>query len=212
MSNRKFNKPDYGLKSEVLKTELPALQREISHIFYMHDVKHDCEDTKFSNALFLDELLREEKPLYWEEARKINHASFNRNTRLYYRIKSMLQTGNCLFLTLTFTDEVLHKTNEQTRRKYVIWFLGQFKTKYIANIDFGKKNGREHYHAVIQLDEIDHKLWLYGAINFERVRYNPNDSTADAPKRLAKYTSKLTNHAIKETAKRQAMIYSRSAW
>lgn len=212
MSKRKFNKPDYGLKSEVLKTDLPALQREISHTFYLHDVKHDCEDSEFSKALLLDELQREENPLFWEEARKINHASFKRNTRLYYRIKSMLTSGNCLFLTLTFTDEVLRKTSEIVRRKYVIWFLGQFKTKYIANIDYGKKNGREHYHAVILLDEVDHSLWQYGAINFERIRYNPNDTTADAPRRLAKYTSKLTNHAIKETAKRQAMIYSRSQW
>ena len=74
---------------------------------------------------------------------------------------------------------------------------------YIANIDFGNENEyiddngnarkgtkREHYHAVIQLPEIDPKKWQYGSIDFLRV-YNTNDL------RMARYLTKLQYHAIK---------------
>ena len=130
----------------------------------------------------------------------------------------MLNSGKCLFLTLTFTDKVLDSTSPETRRRYVSYYLKQFGVPYIANIDFGTAdayiddNGnerqgtkREHYHAVIQTDKIDLSEWhKYGAIKLEKIRASQNDNI-----RLAKYVSKLTNHAIKETTKRACLIYSR---
>ena len=49
----------------------------------------------------------------------------------------------------------------------------------------------------------DYNAFDYGALNGERVR-----STNDFVK-LAKYISKLTNHAIKDTCKGSRMIYNR---
>ena len=115
----------------------------------------------------------------------------------------MLESGNCIFLTFTFTDEVLAKTNEDTRRQKVRRYLSSYNCEYVANIDFGKKNGREHYHALIQCNNVDYNAFDYGALNGERVR-----STNDFAK-LAKYISKLTNHAIKDTAKGSRLIYNR---
>jgi hypothetical protein len=209
---RIYQKPDYALKAEVLKTELPSLQREISKTFYEYDVKHSISTEEFEKALLLNDMVAEDNPLYWNEAKKINHATFKRNVRLKNRIEGMLKSGTCLFLTLTFRNDVLDSTSAETRKKYVQRFLSHFSTKYIANIDFGGENGREHYHSVILIDNIDYHLWEYGIINGEKIRYNKDDKSDASAARLAKYTNKLVNHAIKETTKRQALIYSRSAW
>ena len=75
---------------------------------------------------------------------------------------------------------------------------------YVANVDYGAKNHREHYHAVVMCDNIDHKSWRYGAINFKRINY---DADIDTINKLSMYVAKLTNHAIKETCKRCYLIY-----
>lgn len=136
------------------------------------------------------------------EAKKINHASYERAIRLKQRISKIIQKDS-LFLTFTFTDDVLHRTSADTRKQYVRRFLSSFEVPYVANVDFGFKNGREHYHAILQMPRINLTQWKYGGLNGKIVR----NSTDDV--KLAKYISKLTNHAIKETTKRQAIIYSR---
>lgn len=143
----------------------------------------------------------------FNEVVKIENASYKRATRLRKRIESMLLNGECLFLTLTFNDDTLTNTNENTRRQLVIRYLKSFNCRYVANIDFGSKNGREHYHAIINSNSIDLSAWRKnGNINVERVR---NKDIELSKTRLSKYISKLSNHAIKETTKRNALIYSR---
>lgn len=99
----------------------------------------------------------------------------------------------------------MNSTSEETRRKYVRRFLKENCICYVANKDFGARNGREHYHAVVLLkSKINYSKWNYGSINGQKIRLN---GTSDV--RLSKYIAKLTNHAIKETCKRNALIYSR---
>lgn len=142
----------------------------------------------------------------FRECEKIVRAYYARVSRLRYRISDLLEMGDCIFVTLTFTDDVLSNTSESTRRKYVTRFLASISCHYVANIDFGVENGREHYHAVVvRSADIDCSLWKYGAINFRRI-HNKNKTA------LAKYIAKLTNHAIKETTRRNHVIYSRSRW
>lgn len=143
----------------------------------------------------------------YNEIVKIDNAACHRTTRLRKRIESMLLNGDCLFLTLTFNDETLNQTSEDTRRQYVRKYLKRFNCPYVANIDFGKENGREHYHAVINTSHIELSYWrMYGNINVERVRNNRIELSKT---RLSKYISKLSNHAIKETTRRSCLIYSR---
>lgn len=216
MSNQKI---DYAFKSQVLKEHSDLLQRQKSSSLYtyalyrmyetgevMHCLKHPKTDMKETSELFLEcvslGLERE-----FNECVKINHASYERTKRLKQRIENMLLNGNCLFLTLTFNDDALSNTDAKQRRVAVSRYLKQFNCPYVANIDFGKENGREHYHAVINTDKIEFASWRkYGNINAERVRNR--DLTSDKTK-LAKYICKLSNHAIKETTKRSSLIYSR---
>jgi len=149
----------------------------------------------------------------------INYRS--RNSRLYRRLKDMIMNNDDVkFLTLTFSDETLAVTNEETRRKYVTRFLKSISNNYVANIDFGKTenykadNGevrlstsREHYHALAVVKYVPVKLWSSnGYILVEKV----NNKIKDV-KKLSMYISKFTNHAIKKsTGTRYRLIYSRN--
>jgi hypothetical protein len=141
----------------------------------------------------------------FKECERINHAWFERVKRLKDRINNIIQLEGACFITLTFSDKVLNETNEKTRRTYVARWCKSLGAPYVANIDFGSKTHREHYHCIIGC-KVSKKSWLYGFMDIEPIRLNANSG-----ERLSKYVAKLTNHCIKETTKRQVIIYSRNA-
>lgn len=118
-----------------------------------------------------------------------------KKNRTNQKIKEMMQCYDMLyFLTLTFTDDVINGTKESTRHKYVQRWLNENCRDYFANQDFGKKNGREHYHAVVALN-VDKKNiaeWQYGFSKIKPISFD--DHTAQ---RCSSYLLKLTNHAGK---------------
>ena len=139
-------------------------------------------------------------------ANNLNRASYQRTARLKERIREAVESGSAYFLTITFNNETLSKTNEKTRRVYVSRWLKSLSPFYVANIDYGELKGREHYHAVITLDTKPPKTWNYGFVDILKVKTTDNDTT-----RISKYISKLTNHAIKHTTKSKRIIYSRKS-
>lgn len=205
------NKPDYELKARVIASGKVKEYKQISRALYAHYTLLETGEIIHSNLDFATaeqrrSFLISESPKEYREAGKIAHANYEQTKRLKKTIKHMLETSeNCVFLTFTFTDDVLATTSPKTRRTYVSRFLKEQSTQYVGNIDFGGKNGREHYHAVCN-SLVCPKEWVYGALNVQRVRYNPEKPDVT---KLAKYVAKLSNHAIKETTKRCALIYSR---
>lgn len=202
--DRFFAKPDYAKKAEILKTDLckKVGQLDKQRFEYERDGVIPSIDFDFEEwSLYAEKGYNKEDI---EEARKINRSSFYRVRRLKERIENYLSKSQCIWLTLTFNDDTLAKTSQETRRKYVARYLKSQSNYYVANIDFGKENEREHYHAVVVGDHLDLGQWLYGYAFTERIKNHIN-----APFKLSKYVSKLTNHAIKETTKRQCYIYSR---
>lgn len=203
--------PDYTLKSKILN-EHPEWVQAIkdsntyawanAHLWYDKSRLQQLMYNKSYGTYIASELLTNSPELY-RECEKIANADVSRRKRLQKRIKTMLFSGTCYFLTLTFSDDVLNSTSNDTRRRYVSSYLKDISSAYVGNIDFGKNNGREHYHAVVRCDSISRE-WSYGFSNSQLIRNTDNDSI-----RLAKYVGKLTNHAIKQTTKRNALIYSR---
>lgn len=124
-------------------------------------------------------------------------------TRLRSRIELMLNLGDCIFLTFTFTDTSLSKYNTDYLRLCVKRYLNLYSALYIANVDYGKENGRIHFHAVALTGHVNFKAWKFGSINAQRV-HSVEDSLC-----LARYVTKLSNHALKESTRRQSIIYSR---
>lgn len=173
---------------------LPLLRHNKNDLMNVYELYDYCA----SNGL-----LRE-----YNECLKINNASWKRTKRLKDRIECMLKSGQCVFLTLTFNDDTLNNTTAKQRRTAVARYLKSFNCKYVANIDFGSTNHREHYHAVVNCEKVDYKTWRkYGNINGEKIR---NRNIEVDKVKLAKYVCKLSNHAIKETTNRSCLMYSRA--
>lgn len=193
---------DYVRKSKVISSGLCKKIQRIDTLTYLNTLEGIVGDSELDNEYFDILLNNDYKDI--EEARKVNLASFKRTQRLRQRIEEYLSLGECLFLTLTFTDKVLASTNSQSRKKYVSKCLKMMSNYYVANVDYGKENEREHYHALIVADKVSQEMWRYGNLDWQRVRHNNKSIKA-----LPKYINKLTNHAIKETTKRCCMIYSK---
>lgn len=209
---------DYAFKSYVINNhnDLLLKQRRASLLsyaeynYYENGVvskvlnmtnKYNCNSNDLWSWCVENNLHKE-----YKECIKINNASYKRAQRLKERIASMLNKGDCIFITMTFNDSALNSSDAKQRRVAVSRFLKSCNGQYVANVDYGAKNHREHYHAVIQSSSIDLSAWRkYGNINVERVRLCDSDTNT----KLAKYVAKLSNHAIKETTKRSALIYSR---
>jgi len=201
-------------RSDVLSHYVNALkyERKVSYNNYLlHNKQLDKmtmtpEEVESHFDMYYNDLDYQE---IMKVATSINHSSYKRRLRLHERIEIMLKSYKCLFLTLTFKDSVLDSTNEETRRKYVRRFLKSFGVPYVANIDYGLKNEREHYHCVIAIDRVEYSKWQkYGNIDFERIRLSKRDIETSS-KCLSKYIVKLTNHALKDTNKTCYVIYSR---
>ena len=136
---------------------------------------------------------------------RLNESKQRKSCRVKEKIAHLVINSNAIFITLTFTDKTLAKTTPLQRRRLVQRYLKANCKEYVANVDFGALNGREHYHAVVSNDIVFHAWHKYGVINAERVR--PYE---DSNKRLSRYITKLTNHALKIGAIAPRLIYSRS--
>lgn len=153
-----------------------------------------------NSSLFLDWLYKNKD---FKEYYKVNNKRSKQNRRVKNRICDIYFNDDfSYFITLTFNDKSL-ELKESTRHKYVLNFLKKYCVRYIANIDYGSENGREHYHAVGSiLTDLDNVVWKYGFIYIEEIRKATDDI------KLAQYMNKLTNHALKEHGKRKHLIYS----
>jgi hypothetical protein len=175
-------------------------QREVNGLYYPSLINYSFEKLTKEKETFIKKYGNTTLKI----ANNLNHASYKRVARLKDRIKEAVESGSAYFITITFNPTTLENTNEQTRRKYVSRWLKSLTPFYVANIDYGKTKGREHYHAIITSDTRPPKSWNYGFIDILKVKTTDNDTI-----RISKYISKLTNHAIKHTTKGKRIIYSR---
>lgn len=197
---------DYAYKAKILKTDLCKRINKIDKMTYLNAMDGVIQDYALDEQYF--DLLNEYDYNDIKEARKINKASYQRIKRLKDKITQYINEKPCIWATLTFTDEVLNTTSQDTRRKYVRRFLKQHCDSYIANIDYGvdeKYTQREHYHALMVVNRMNKGSWTYGWDKYKKVRVNQKSS----PVRISKYISKLTNHAIKESTRQCFIVYSR---
>lgn len=135
-----------------------------------------------------------------QDLERINNNFNNKRYRVNKKV-SFLLNDECLFLTLTFNDKTLSDTSDTTRRRYVRAYLNSLGCSFVCNIDYGKKNGREHYHALVNTTSCNYKEWhKNGAIKGEHVHVSSDN------KKLSRYIVKLTSHAIKNTTKNNRIM------
>lgn len=192
-----------NIKARVLSIGLPKILRQISWTLYSNNIEDSVP------------LLANEMGYSWQEiitAMQINSAYYKKLGRVKRKLTKMeeccFQNQNLkmVFLTFTFNNYSLTHNNADSLKQAVRRFLKKYAIKYVANVDYGSRNGRKHFHAVALIDgELNYKLWNYGALNGRKVNLNES-----ASKRMSKYITKLSLHAIKESTQFNRLIYSRA--
>lgn len=183
------------------------------------------------NTLSLEEIkaseLSEISEIELQECWRLYENNRKRAKRLRRKIEVWSRYGYVYFITLTFKDSVFADTNADTRRQIVRRYLSTRGFVYCANIDFGGQFGREHYHAIIcaqeplQGTQDAHKgNVLYNCPDFTEWNEKRGftciqgpilvkDSKDENSLKIAKYTAKASNHALKETTRHTRLVYSR---
>lgn len=138
--------------------------------------------------------------LNWEnDVRQIEHGidlrkQKKRRTR-HYLLDMRSRFINLHFVTFTFNEDVMTSTNDDTRHRYVARFLNEHTRDYYANVDYGSKTQRQHYHAVVALKDYPMPPFPYGYYDIEVVREDKRNN-GDL-KAISTYINKLANHAGK---------------
>lgn len=215
---------NYELKKDLIKNGIYKIHKKCSYVLYKNEkideanyktIKHNYrfgESKELLEPYKIGYITREFAfkvfDTYSEVEKKsliqLANAEYHRVKRLRNKIEYMaFAYDELIFITLTFRNDVLKNTSYETRRRYVARYLKNNCDFYIANVDYGKKKEREHYHGLIN-KSIDPTFWIknYGACKFLRVY--KNDYAA-----LSKYITKFTNHTLKETTKFIRPIYCR---
>ena len=135
-------------------------------------------------------------------ALRLNKSKYNKAKKVREKIEDLVKNNHAVFITLTFTNDVLEKTSPITRRRYVARYLKETSNIYVANVDYSPTKNREHYHAII-MNRADLTKWQYGYVYAEEIRNHDFDVM-----RTSKYVAKLSSHALK-TGLTTRLIYSR---
>lgn len=212
------------LKQNVLQSGVYEFYKEFQHTAFLYD------QDKVAKEVF-DYYLEQYQALPIEQiqvCKSIYDSSRSRAKRLRHKIETWAKHGYVYFLTFTFKDSILTNTSADTKRQYVRRFLKSQDFVFCANQDFGGKFGREHYHAVIcskeklpgtlkkskdgwYLDSPIFHRWndKIGFVNVQGPILMTDETKKDSLK-VSKYVSKCSNHALKETAQRSSLVYSRN--
>lgn len=194
-------------KIRVLNSGLSKQIKKVNKQIYLHSRERETGElyqhktTTYEESIEALRLLSDNPD--FDCACRINRSYKDKLRRLRQRLSFMLESGNCLFLTLTFTDFYID-FDYNVLRKFIRNFLNSLNCHYIANADWGDKNGRLHFHAIVMLDKIDYSSYKYGSINFKRI-YNCVDSCNC----LAHYMVKLTQHSLKNSTQLTNIMYSK---
>lgn len=184
-----------------MKGNFILTQNQISIQFLVKKLRWKYKDNKEKNAV-LNRILWHSLPVVYPKGNKeftqIADEIEKRKKKKRRAKKYIENILNCYdsayFATITFSDDVLNSTSENTRKRYVRDFLTENCKDYLANIDYGNKKHREHFHAVCAFKG-DLPKWEYGFFNFKVCKHEKTDA-----KKIATYINKLSNHAGKASA------------
>lgn len=205
-ANKEFYRQQKALDKEVMKeimqSSVMSWVKLFDYVQYLLRTDQEIPDTIDLHDLV--GVISQLTPTQIIYARRANNTIRKRCQRLRNALEQMFEIGNCIFVTLTFRDDVLDSTKEDTRREYVTRALKAMSDVYVANIDYGELNEREHYHGIVVSDKIDFTLWDYGGIFAERCI-----DSKQSKYNLSEYIDKFVNHALKQGTKRRNVIYSK---
>ena len=194
-------------RESVVQNGLCSLLKSLSWEIYSNNLETDAKTILLNSGYDIDEI---------NLAIKVNNSWFAKCHRIKKRIIKMeneKQKDNLkmFFATFTFNDDTLEKNSKESLKTYVRRFLKDNCIDYLANVDYGKKNGRIHFHAVcIAKDVLPYQIWYevhnYGTLKVEHCRFDKEKSDE---KKMSKYINKLSLHSIKDTTGMKRVITCR---
>lgn len=153
------SKYDNDFKALVLEKKIDRLVAREKKKAYFNSVGWQYEDYDngvvvpvMLNGIYYDFIDYCKEVPQLDCAMRLNESKKRKTSKVREKIEELVYSGNAIFITLTFTDETLKNTSFETRRRYVARYLKANSKNYVANVDFGSKNKREHYHAVVDKD------------------------------------------------------------
>lgn len=182
---------DLSKKITIYNNNLYKLYR-VSSIYYKQVYRCYGVDSSL-NDLFND--IKSKYNISYKDIINLRNSDYKKYNRIRNRIYNM-DLDNIWFCTWTINDNNLDKNH---RRKLKELYSG---LNYVINVDYGAKNGRKHYHGILECFNIPIS-WDYGFCKFIKIHFNDVDS-------ISKYINKFTNHALKDTTiSEERILYSR---
>lgn len=153
----------------------------------------------YKNGVVLDEN---------KDFERILKARYQKCSRIKKRFVYLLTRFDYIwFITFTFDNYYINKS-DRTKRDLMKSVLNTHDFKYMLNIDYGKKNEREHYHCIIGTNiDFDVNQYIQSFYPCHCLAIQCKKGKNDF-KRLLKYINKLTNHCLKSTTKNRRMLYN----
>lgn len=139
---------------------------------------------------------------------RILNARYCKVSRIKKRLVYLITHFDYLyFCTFTFDNDFIKKCDRSKRdliKNTIIRFDDDLN--YILNVDYGKKNEREHYHCIIATNNNgDFRSYLKCNYPYFTSCDIINKSNNDI-KRISKYINKLSNHCTKDTTKNKRVV------
>ena len=178
-------------------------------------VRNDFD--KFHNIILSIQNFSDSEMINLKELMRIKKNLVMRKYRYKKILRTWLDSGSqVVFLTLTFNDEFLNQGFDKCRQNINYW-LNYYCSDSMANDDYGKENGRLHYHAICILRDsnilkktiidafnIQHyniPEYPFGYIDVQMVIRSDSDN-------VTRYFNKIINHSLKQTAASEQGIKS----
>ena len=200
-----LERSNFLMKNSLITSGVYQLFLDTKKQFYLNDLEYNNEN-QYLEVIPDIEVVKECFKIY-RANRQRKYNNWNEICKWYFALEkiNLYKKYKLVFGTLTFNDKTLKNTSERTRTRYVTKFLSDNTFHYIANIDFGEKNNREHYHFIAMIEKnIDMSKWSYGGNKILNIPLKKRDV-----KSVKNYLLKLNNHSYKESTKQKRIIRDR---
>lgn len=176
--------------------------RQIQIQYLVRKLRYKYKTTCDSkNSAILDNILWRSYGVVYpnapQDVRTITREIEKRKAKKKRTNKYLREMADCYdelyFVTLTFSDEYMNNATEKTLHTYAQRWLNENCLDYYANSDYGKKNKRLHYHAIVAFGS-ERTPWKYGFDNTKKAKLGEDPRNRY---RVSSYMLKLTNHATK---------------
>ena len=208
-------KPDYEFKAKLIKEGKVQYYKDYQFFYYccMKNLANEVSKLNIPSIVQNYESLTDAE---MNECSKINKANYRRYLRCSSRISNMIllkddiKGARLMFVTPQFDNKCLENTNEETRRKYLRDFLNEIAIDYVFNIDIGKRNEREHYHAVVLTTKlISNTRWKEITKSNSQINFEKLNTDKKSIKKIASYMNKINNLALVKQKKQINHGYKR---